>query len=84
MGHLQTMKLLIASNNAHKQQELREIMAAVGAPAELVTPRDLGIDIDPAKVGKTIGEITAHASNSIAKVYGSFDELWEKVDALRL
>ena len=61
MGHLQTMKLLIASNNAHKQQELREIMAAVGAPAELVAPRDLGIDIDPDESADT------YAGNALLK-----------------
>jgi XTP/dITP diphosphohydrolase len=48
---LARMKLLIASNNAHKHQELREIFDAVTAPGvppvELVAPRDLGIDIDP-------------------------------------
>lgn len=34
-----------------------------------------GVDIDPAKVGKTIGDITGKACS--AKVYKSFDELWE-------
>ncbi|MCL4505058.1 MAG: RdgB/HAM1 family non-canonical purine NTP pyrophosphatase [Chloroflexi bacterium] len=41
------MKLLIASNNAHKQQELREIFDAIGAPVELIAPRAAGIAIDP-------------------------------------
>ncbi|MCL5994928.1 MAG: non-canonical purine NTP pyrophosphatase [Chloroflexi bacterium] len=44
-----TLPILIASNNAHKHGELREIFAAVGGavPVELVAPRDMGIDIDP-------------------------------------
>jgi XTP/dITP diphosphohydrolase len=41
------MKLLIASNNAHKHQELREIFAANGSPVTLITPHELGIHIDP-------------------------------------
>jgi XTP/dITP diphosphohydrolase len=41
------MKLLIASNNAHKHQELREIFAAIGSPVTLITPRELGIQLDP-------------------------------------
>lgn len=41
------MKLLVASNNAHKHQELREIFDAIGAPVELLTPRELGIVLDP-------------------------------------
>jgi 4-hydroxy-tetrahydrodipicolinate reductase len=34
-----------------------------------------GVDIDPAKVGKTIGDVTGKSSS--AKIYKSFDELWE-------
>ena len=34
-----------------------------------------GVDIDPAKVGKTIGDVTGKACP--AKIYKSFDELWE-------
>ena len=41
------MKLLIASNNAHKHTELREIFDAIDAPVELIAPRAAGIAIDP-------------------------------------
>ncbi len=41
------MKILVASNNAHKQQELREIFDAIGAPVELIDPRSAGIAIEP-------------------------------------
>jgi len=36
-----------------------------------------GIDIDPAKVGKTIAAVTG-ANAGDARIYKSFDELWEK------
>jgi XTP/dITP diphosphohydrolase len=42
------MEILIATNNAHKLQEFGEIFVMAGAGAvQLVTPRELGIDIDP-------------------------------------
>ena len=34
-----------------------------------------GVDIDPAKVAKTLGEVTGVAALGKAKVFGSFDEL---------
>lgn len=36
-----------------------------------------GIDIDPAKVGGSLGDITGMSSLSSSKVYKSFDELYE-------
>lgn len=41
------MRFLVASNNAHKLRELREIFAAIGSRVELVAPRELGIDLEP-------------------------------------
>ena len=59
------MKLLIASNNAHKYQELREIFTAIGATADgalaFFTPRDIGIDIDPDETADT------YAGNALLK-----------------
>lgn len=55
------MKLLIASNNAHKHQELREIFAALQAPVELVIPRAIGITIDPDETAGT------YAGNALLK-----------------
>jgi XTP/dITP diphosphohydrolase len=55
------MKLLIASNNAHKHQELREIFAALGAALELITPRQIGINIDPDESAAT------YAGNALLK-----------------
>jgi hypothetical protein len=37
-----------------------------------------GVDIDPAKVGKSLGDLTGNSKLSNAKVYKSFDELYEK------
>ncbi len=37
-----------------------------------------GIDIDPAKVGKSVGEITGHHRLTDARVYKTFEELAEK------
>ena len=61
------MKLLIASNNAHKHQELREIFAALGpfsAAIELITPRQAGVDIDPDESADT------YAGNALLKARG--------------
>ena len=40
-------RALVASNNAHKLQELREIFAEAGAPVDLIAPRDLDLDLEP-------------------------------------
>lgn len=54
--------LLIASNNAHKLQELREIISlASTADVRLLTPRDLDIDIDPEESAPT------YAGNALIK-----------------
>jgi XTP/dITP diphosphohydrolase len=74
-------KLLIASNNAHKHQELREIFASLNAPVELVAPRDLGIDIDPAE------SADSYAGNALLKarafaqaVHSAQQRLWVIAD----
>jgi XTP/dITP diphosphohydrolase len=46
--------ILIASNNAHKLQEFREIFTQFGAgDTELLTPASLGIALDPKETGDT-------------------------------
>ena len=46
--------ILIASNNDHKLREFREIFEQFGAGGiQLLTPRDLGIDLDPDETGDT-------------------------------
>lgn len=46
-------RVLVASNNAHKLQELREIFATAEAPVELVAPREIGIELEPAETADT-------------------------------
>lgn len=46
-------RILIASNNAHKHQELREIFALCGLAVELVAPREIGLMIEPAETADT-------------------------------
>jgi len=45
--------LLIASNNAHKHGELREIFGALAPDLRLITPREAGIDLDPDETADT-------------------------------
>src|SRR5574339_56957 len=46
--------ILIATNNAHKLQEFREIFAQSGAAdIELVSPRTLGLTLEPEETGGT-------------------------------
>lgn len=48
------MKLLLATNNAHKAQEIREILK--DSFAEIVTMREAGIDLDVTEDGTTFRE----------------------------
>jgi XTP/dITP diphosphohydrolase len=49
-----TTPILIASNNAHKLQEFREIFSQFGAgDVELLTPKSLGLDLDPEETADT-------------------------------
>jgi len=48
------LPILIASNNAHKLQEFREIFAQFGATdIELLTPESLGLHLDPDESAET-------------------------------
>jgi len=47
-------RLLIATNNAGKIAEFRDLLDGCGW--ELVTPRDIGLDLEPAEEGATFGE----------------------------
>lgn len=49
-----TTRLLVASNNAHKVVEFRRLFE--GLPYELVTPADLGLELDPEETGETFAE----------------------------
>jgi XTP/dITP diphosphohydrolase len=51
-------KLLLATNNPGKVGELRSLLGDL-AGIELVTPKNLGIDLDPVEDGKTYAENAA-------------------------
>lgn len=80
--------LLIASNNAHKHQELREIFAMHGlGPNEvrLLMPKEIGIDIDPEEnadtyVGNALIKARAFAQYSGAHGQDSLREAWVLAD----
>jgi XTP/dITP diphosphohydrolase len=54
---LKANSILIASNNAHKLQEFREIFRQFGAAeVELLTPQALGITLDPEETAESYHE----------------------------
>lgn len=91
------MKILIASNNAHKLQEFGEIVALyapAGLQVELVTPRQLGLTLDPDETADTYAgnaQIKArafyaaaqHLSPKTAGLYILADDSGLEVDALQ-
>ena len=48
------MKLVLASNNAHKLEEIRKILATLGM--EVVLQKELGLSVDPEETGETFEE----------------------------
>lgn len=56
------MKMVLASKNAHKLTEMRDILSALGA--EVVLESDVGVDVDVEETGETFEEnafLKAHA-----------------------
>lgn len=80
--------ILIASNNAHKHQELREIFAMHGfGPNEvrLLMPKAVGIDIDPEEnaatyVGNALIKARAFAQHTGAHGHELLREAWVLAD----
>ena len=62
------MKLLIASNNAHKVREIEEILS--GYFDEMVTMREAGLDIDVVEDGKTFRENAVKKATEILEKSG--------------
>ena len=62
------MKLLIASNNAHKVREIEEIL--FGYFDEMVTMREAGLDIDVVEDGKTFRENAVKKATEILEKSG--------------
>ncbi len=78
-----TTRLLIASNNAHKVVEFRRLFE--GLPYELVTPADLGLDLDPEETGETFAENARLKALAFAEASGlpaMADDSGIEVDAL--
>jgi XTP/dITP diphosphohydrolase len=77
-----TIDVLIASNNAHKLQEMREIfeLAGAGAVIRLHTPNELGLALDPDETADTyIGNAQIKA-REFAEVVKGHDSLWVMAD----
>ena len=62
------MKLLIASNNAHKVREIEEILS--GYFDEMVTMREAGLDIDVVEDGRTFRENAVKKATEILEKSG--------------
>lgn len=77
------MKLAIATNNAHKLQEIRAILN--GQFDELLSLKDLGIDVDVEETGTTLEEnalLKARTIQEICHIPTLADDTGLMVDAL--
>ena len=77
-------RLLLGTTSAHKLAELREIFD--GLPVQLVTPRDIGLDLDPDETGATLEENSRIKAEAFAQASGLpalADDSGLEVDALR-
>ena len=77
------MKLAIATNNAHKLSEIRAILG--DSFEQLLSLKDLGIDVDVEETGTTLEEnalLKARTICKLCKLPTLADETWLTVDAL--
>lgn len=65
------MRLIIASNNAHKIREIREIIGPYFT--EMCSLKEAGIDIDVVEDGKTFQENAVKKAEEVLKVADGFD-----------
>lgn len=80
---MMTHKLLIATNNPHKLEELREIFADL--PLTLTSPRDEGLLLEPEETGATFEANAVIKAQAFAEVSGLptlADDSGLEVDAL--
>ena len=61
-------RLLLATTNSGKQRELRRLLAHL--PAEVVTPGDIGLDLDVPEPFDTYGENAAVKADAYARASG--------------
>ena len=76
-------KLLLASNNQGKLKEMRALLAE--APVELVTPTQLGLNLQVEEIGRTYAENAALKGMEFARLAGLLtmaDDSGLEVDAL--
>ena len=76
-------RLLIATNNAGKLSEFRELLA--GVPFDLVSPRDIGLTLEVAETGRTYATNARLKARAFAKASGLLslaDDSGLEVDAL--
>ncbi|HLF72203.1 MAG TPA: RdgB/HAM1 family non-canonical purine NTP pyrophosphatase [Dehalococcoidia bacterium] len=76
-------KLVIATNNPGKVRELRDLLAGCGW--DVVGPRDLGLELDPAETGATYAENARLKAQAFADASGFAalaDDSGLEVDAL--
>ncbi len=62
------MKLLIATNNPGKMEEMHALLA--GLNAELVTPQDINLDLHVTEDGRTYGENAGKKAVAFARLSG--------------
>ena len=62
------MKLILASNNAHKAREFREILAPLGF--EIVTQSEAGCDLEVDETGTTFEENSFLKANAVMQATG--------------
>ena len=77
------MKLILASNNAHKAREFREILSPLGV--EVITQREAGCDFEVDETGETFAENAFLKAEAAMKATGEAavsDDSGLEVDAL--
>ena len=62
------MRILVGSNNKKKLKEIRSLLAEYGA--ELVTPSDIGLSLEPVEDGSTFEENSLIKASAFAKASG--------------
>lgn len=80
------MKILIASNNLHKIDEVKKIINSLNANIQIATPKDLNIDIEVNESGTSLEEnsfLKAKAFFEAAKIPVIADDTGLEVEALQ-
>lgn len=78
------MKILIATNNKHKVKEFKEILSVID-DIELLTPNELGINIEPNEIGNSFEEnskIKCLEFYKVSKIPVVADDSGLEIDAL--